>query len=152
MTPYQALAPFDWTALLHLIQSAFAHMDGRVTPPSSMHALTEATLAAQSTTSEVWVLGHPPIACVILTPQPQSLCIGKLAVAKPHRGQGLARSLITLAEARARALNLPALELQTRVELTENHATFAALGFREVARTAHAGHTRSTSITYRRAL
>ena len=48
------------------------------------------------------------------------------------------------------ALHLPVLELQTRVELTENHATFRALGFVEVARTAHPGYDRPTSITFRR--
>ncbi|MFN7434077.1 MAG: N-acetyltransferase, partial [Betaproteobacteria bacterium] len=43
-----------------------------------------------------------------------------------------------------------ALELQTRIELTENHATFAALGFAKVAETAHPGYARPTSITLRR--
>ena len=37
MTPYQAVAPYDWPALLALIQAAFAGMDGRIDPPSSMH-------------------------------------------------------------------------------------------------------------------
>ena len=38
----------------------------------------------------------------------------------------------------------------TRIELTENHATFAALGFAKVAETAHPGYKRATSITLRR--
>jgi hypothetical protein len=49
------------------------------------------------------------------------------------------------------ALGLDHLELQTRVELTENHATFRAMGFVETGRTAHPGYDR-TSITFRRAL
>jgi hypothetical protein len=56
------------------------------------------------------------------------------------------------AEAMARELGRPVLELGTRVELTENHAAFAALGFREVARTAHAGYDRPTSVTMERAV
>lgn len=152
MKPYQCQDPFAWPVILGLIQTEFAFMDGRIDPPSSMHALTAETIATHARTGEVWAMGRPPVACVFLTPKPQVLYIGKLAVAATHRGKGLARQLITLASTRARALHLPALELQTRVELTENQATFRALGFSEVARTAHPGHDRPTSITFRRAV
>lgn len=150
MTPYRATAPFDSRAVLALIQDSFADMDGRIDPPSSMHRLTPQDIERQAAEGEVWVIGQPPVACVFLTAKPQALYIGKLAVAKGHRGQGLARALIDRAESRARALGLPALDLQTRVELTENHATFRALGFTEIDRTAHEGYDRPTSITFRR--
>lgn len=152
MTPYQCLDPCDWQAILSLVQTEFAFMEGRIDPPSSMHQLTPATIAAQARTGEVWAIGTPPIACVFLTPKPAALYVGKLAVAASHRHQGLARRVIDLAEMRARALNLPALELQTRVELVENQAAFRALGFVEVGRTAHPGFDRPTSITFRRAV
>ncbi len=152
MTPYQCLAPYDWATLLSLIQTEFSFMQGRIDPPSSMLRLTAETLAAQSRTAEIWAIGHPPHACVILTPKADALYIGKLAVAADHRRKGLARALIDLAESRARALGLPGLELETRVELAGNQATFVALGFVETARTAHPGYDRPTSITYRRAV
>jgi len=152
MTPYQCLAPYDWATLLSLIQTEFSFMQGRIDPPSSMLRLTAETLAAQSRTAEIWAIGHPPHACVILTPKADALYIGKLAVAADHRRKGLARALIDLAESRARALGLPGLELETRVELVGNQATFVALGFVETARTAHPGYDRPTSITYRRAV
>lgn len=150
MTPIRAEAPFDWQAILTLIRDSFAYMDGRIDPPSSMHRLTPGDIAAQAAEGEVWVIGQPPLACVYLTVKPGALSIGKLAVARDHRGQGLARRLIDTAETRARALGLPMLELQTRVELTGNQATFRALGFHETARTAHEGYDRPTSITFRR--
>lgn len=154
-TPYRCTAPYDWQALLTLIQTEFAAMDGRIDPPSSMHRLTAAAIAKQAATAEVWAIGTPPVACVFMTPRPRSLdtgslYIGKLAVARSQRRQGLARALVATAETRARALGLPVLELQTRVELTENHDTFRALGFIEVARTAHPGSDRPTTITFRR--
>lgn len=152
MTPSLATDPALWPAILALLHDAFAYMDGRIDPPSSLHALTPQSLTDQTTQGEIWTLGQPPIACVFLTPKPQALYIGKLAVAASHRRQGLARQLIDLAETRARALHLPALELQTRIELTENHATFRALGFTQVARSAHPGYARPTSLTFRRAL
>jgi ribosomal protein S18 acetylase RimI-like enzyme len=150
MTPYQCLDPFDWQAILTLIQSEFAFMAGRIDPPSSMHDLTVQTIAAQARNGEVWAIGTPPVACVFLTPKPAALYVGKLAVAASYRQQGLARRLIDLAATRAKSHNLPALELQTRVELTENQAAFRALGFVEVGRTAHPGFDRPTSITFRR--
>jgi ribosomal protein S18 acetylase RimI-like enzyme len=125
-----------------------ASMEGVIDPPSSLQRLTVAELGG----AEVWRIGLPLLACVTLSPRPGALYLGKLAVAAQARGQGQARALVAVAAARARALGLPALELQTRVELTANQAIFRHLGFAEVARTAHPGYDRPTSITYRRSL
>ncbi len=150
--PYQATEPFDWPALLHLIQTEFASMEGRIDPPSSMLRLTADDIARQAASGEVWGIGLPPDACMFLTPKPDALYIGKLAVAAAHRGKGLARRLIDTAACRAQALGLPVLELQVRVELVENQRAFAAMGFTETERTAHAGFDRPTSITMRRTI
>lgn len=151
MTPYRVTAPFDRASLLALIRAAFAYMDGVIDPPSSMHRLTEDDIAGQAETGEVWAMGSPAVACMFLTIKGDWLYLGKLAVAADQRGKGLARSLVEQAMIRAAALGLQGVELQTRVELTANHATFAALGFREVGRTAHPGFDRPTSVTFRRA-
>lgn len=148
----RAEAPYDWAALHALILRAFAGMEGRINPPSSARDLTPESLAATALTSEIWVIGSPPQACMILTPKPGSLYLGKLAVDPALQGRGLGRALVTWAETRARALGLPALTLQTRVELTENHATFQRLGFSETGRSTHAGFTAPTSITFTKTL
>lgn len=147
MIPRRA-APADLPATLALIQTAFAFMEGRIDPPSSMHRLTVDDLAK----SEVWVMGLLPLACIVLTPKTDALYLGKLAVALSERGKGHACTLIDIAEARARELGLPTLELQTRIELIENQRLFEAMGFTELARTAHEGYDHPTSITYRRPL
>lgn len=134
--------------VLTLIQTAFAYMDGVVDPPSSVHRLTLDHLRAQCTSGEVWSLGAPVHACVLLTPKPDALYIGKLAVAPSHRGRGLARELINLAQTRATGLGLPRLELKSRIELSQNHAVFTALGFHEARRTTHPGYIRPTSILF----
>jgi predicted N-acetyltransferase YhbS len=152
MMPYRATEPYDWASLLRLIRTAFSGMEGRIDPPSSIHKLTVADIALQSKKGEIWVIGIPAIACVFLTPMPHALYLGKIAVATACRNQGHARALIRAAEARAQALGLPALELQSRVELIENHAAFAALGFQQVALTTHEGFDRPTAITFRKAL
>lgn len=151
MTAPRRMTPSDDAVpVLALIRAEFAYMDGRVDPPSSMHRLTPQDIADQAAAGEVWVIGAPPLACMFLTPKPGRLYIGKLAVAAEARGRGLARQLVELAAERARALGLPMLELQSRVELTENHATFAALGFAVTGATSHPGHDRPTSLTFRR--
>ena len=152
MTPYRATAPCDWAAILQLIQAEFAYMQGRIDPPSSMQRLTEADIAARAESGEVWVIGNPPVACMFLTLQQDALYLGKLAVRADQRGKGLARALVGVAESRAKALGLAAVELETRVELLENHAAFRALGFVEVGRKAHPGYAQPTSIRFRKAV
>lgn len=149
---YRIMAPFDWAALLVLIRAEFAYMDGVIDPPSSMHRLTVEEIARQASACEVWAIGSPPVACMFLTVKEDWLYLGKLAIASDRRRQGLARALVDTAMARAVALGLQGVELQTRVELTANHAAFAALGFVETGRSAHAGFDRATTLTFRRPL
>ena len=144
----------NWQAVLRLILDAFAFMEARIDPPSSAHRLTVADIAAQAEFGAVWVVedGTTPIACLFAKPQGDALYISKLVVAASHRGHGHARHLIAAAQAEARTRNLTRLELQTRIELTENHATFARLGFVKTAETAHPGYDRPTSITMSRSI
>lgn len=154
MTPIRATAPYDWQALMRLIQTNFAYMEGRIDPPSSMHRLTASEIARRSETGEIWVIEEErhPVACVFLTPRQGALYIGKLTVATSHRGRGLARLLVETAQARAQALGLRLLELQSRIELVENHAAFASMGFELAGETAHPGFDRPTSLTFRKQL
>lgn len=152
MTPQRAIDPYDWPALLALLHRAFASMDGIIDPPSSLHSLTAEGIALQARKAEVWVIGQPALGCVFLTPKTDALYLGKLAVDPAHQGCGLGRLLIEHAAQRARALGLTALELQTRVELTANHAAFRRMGFIKTAATAHPGYSRPTTLTFRRAV
>ncbi|MBS0564975.1 MAG: GNAT family N-acetyltransferase [Proteobacteria bacterium] len=152
-TPRRLTPDSDFAPVLSLVREAFAFMEGRIDPPSSVARLTTASLAASAARGEIWVLEDPdapegPIACAVLTPHPDHLYLGKLAVAPAFRGQGLARQLVGHAAGRAKALGLAELRLETRVELTENHAAFRAMGFSETGRSAHAGYDRPTSITF----
>ena len=151
-TPRRLTGDEDMGPFLNLIREAFAYMDGIVDPPSSVHALTGAALAEAARAGEVWVIDElsAPLACMVLTPKPGRLYIGKLAVAAGHHRKGLARQLLAHAAIRAKALGLPVLEMQSRVELTGNHAAFEAMGFDRAGETAHPGYDRPTSVTFRR--
>lgn len=150
--PHRMQPEDDPLPVLALIRAAFTDMEGRIDPPSSLHRLGPDDIRAQARDAEIWLIGAAPLACMFLTPKPDALYIGKLATAEAQRGQGLARRLMDQAAIRARTLRLPALELQTRVELTENHAAFRAMGFLQVAETRHPGFERTTSLTFRRPL
>ena len=147
-TPIRAVEPYDWAGLLALIRRAFAGMEGRIDPPSSLHRLTPQGLAELARQGEVWVLGDPAVACMVLTAQPGRLHLGKLAVEPALQGRGVGRLMVAWAEERARVLGLAVLELETRVELVENLAFYEKLGFVEVGRSAHPGFDRPTSVRF----
>lgn len=148
-------ATFDrYGELLDLILRAFAYMDGRIDPPSSAHALTIEGLKQKASTEIALIaLDGPALAgCIFCKPEADCLYVGKLAVADAYQRKGVGRLLLAGAEDTARSRNLTALRLQTRIELTENHRTFAAWGFVETSRTAHPGFARPTTIEMRKTL
>lgn len=150
MTPFQPKEPYDWDALLALIKRAFAGMEGRIDPPSSLNTMTSQDLRTHH--GEVWVVGQPPRACMVLTPKAHALYLGHLSVDPSWQRKGYAHVLIDLAETRARALGLTSLELQSRIELVENHAIFFALGFKQTGATTHPGFNAPTSLVFTKSL
>lgn len=155
----QETAPFQVTedhpavpAILDLVQQTFAYMEPRIDPPSSMYRLTVASIQEQCSEGEVWAIGSPPKACIFLTDKGDRLYLGKLAVSEAERGNGFARRLVDLAETRARAKKLKTLELNTRIELVENHETFQRLGFSKTADGRHDGFDRTTYIVMQKSI
>ncbi|HUL66684.1 MAG TPA: GNAT family N-acetyltransferase [Burkholderiaceae bacterium] len=144
----------DWESLLELLRTSFAYMDSRIDPPSSLQkmGIDELRSKAQQENLILATDGSELIGCAFAAVRNDCVYIGKIAVAERARGRGVARQLIAAAESIATTAGRQALELQTRVELVENHKTFAALGFEKVTETAHPGYTRPTSITMRKAI
>lgn len=148
-----APAGFDsWPELLALLRDAFAFMAARIDPPSSLLRMSADDLRAKAKVETLIVArdGTQLVGCAFADVRDDCVYVGKVAVARRARGQGVARRLIAAAEALAAQQQRPCLELQTRIELVENQRTFAALGFEKVAETAHAGYDRPTSITMRK--
>jgi ribosomal protein S18 acetylase RimI-like enzyme len=146
---------FDhWEELLDLILSSFRYMIGVIDPPSSAFRLTAESLRDKAAGEAVFLalLDGRMAGCVFLAEKKDHFYLGKLAIDPACQGQGIGRRLVEAAESHARAAGKPVIELQVRVELTGNQATFRRLGFRETDRTAHAGFDRATSITMRKDL
>jgi GNAT superfamily N-acetyltransferase len=143
-----------WDSLLELINEAFAYMDRVIDPPSSAKLLTPQGLAekAGQETCFIATTDGRLVGCIFAHERDDRVYVGKLAVATSYQKRAIGRALLQAAENHARSVGKPMLELQTRVELTGNHAAFERLGFRETERTAHAGYDRPTSLTLRKRL
>ncbi|MGF9565225.1 GNAT family N-acetyltransferase [Neorhizobium sp. JUb45] len=143
-----------WDELLALILSSFAYMDGMIDPPSSANRLTLAVLAykAKDEIAFVAIDDGKLVGCVFCKPEAEFLYVGKLAIAPAFQGKGLGRKLLAKAEDVARDRKLPALRLETRIELVGNHATFGRWGFEKTAENRHAGFDRTTSIEMQKQL
>lgn len=152
--PIGVSARYDWDAIHKLLQECFAYMEPRIDPPSSLHRLTPQMIADFAADECLFVIedNQRPIACIFITEKPDCLYLGKLAVSSNHRGKGYARALIQRAEQMADDLDLAVLQLETRIELTENHRAFEKMGFHKTAETAHDGYDHPTSITMQKAL
>lgn len=144
----------DWDQLVRLVRESFAYMDARIDPPSSLKTMGIDEFKAK-TVAETLILaeeGNVIIGCTFAALRDDCVYVGKVAVAPSARGKGVARAMFTAAEELARLHGRRFIELQTRVELVENQATFAALGFKKVGESAHVGYKRPTSITMRKAV
>ena len=144
----------DWAALHRLLHQAFAGMEDRIDPPSSLHRMTPETLRekARAESLRLAFSGKNLVGCGFGAVTDDLLYLSKLAVAPAHQRRGILRKVIAQFEEDARQLGLVGLYLQTRIELIENHATFQALGFEKSAETAHPGFDRPTSFTFRKML
>ena len=144
----------DWEALMALLHAAFAFQEGRIDPPSSLHSFDAASIAAKAKEERLFLAFDDGrlAGCIFAKPRGDHAYVGKMAVSPTLQGKGIGRRLMLAAEGFARESGLAALELQTRIELTENHETFAALGFAKISEGAHAGYDRKTFITMRKTL
>ena len=143
-----------WDALLALILRSFAYMHPRIDPPSSALKLTPDTLAEKASREVVFVATVDGVlaGCAFLAEREDHFYLGKVAVDPALQGKGIGGALLDAAEAHALATGKTVIELQTRVELTENHAFYNHLGFVETQRTPHPGFDRPTSVTFRKVL
>jgi len=157
MTVEIGLAPAafgDWKLLMKLLHAAFAYQADRIDPPSSLHSFDAVSIAEKAKDERLFLAFDDGelVGCIFARLKPGSLYVGKFAVWPQRQGRGIGRRLMQAAEDFARKSGLAELELETRIELTENHETFAALGFVKTAEGAHVGYDHTTYVTMRKPL
>ena len=142
----------DYDAVHKLLTSAFAYMQNRIDPPSSMNRLDIEKLREKVQTEHLLVAlsEEKLVGCVFLKPAAQAWYLGKLAVDDKMRGQGIGRVLLEKAESVCFENSGHAIELEVRIELTENHRFFKKHGFVLSGENSHAGYDRPTSYSFRK--
>src|SRR5690348_4717630 len=136
----------DWEQVRLLILDAFAYMGPRIDPPSSALRLTPKSIQADAESGALLLayFGDDLVGCSFVRPKNDALYVSKLAVRPTLQRAGIGRKLMEAAREEARRREIGALELETRIELTENHETFARMGFVKITETAHEGFDRAT--------
>ena len=144
----------DWHELHTLLTECFAFMEGRIDPPSSLTQMSPEIFREKAADETMIIVRSKGvlIACGFLKEVESSVYLGKLAVKPPFQRQGILKEIMTMAEAFARQKNKFSLDLETRIELIENHKTFCALGFVKTSEGRHDGYDCTTFITMSKSL
>ena len=141
----------EWESIHGLLRRSFAYMNGRIDPPSSLERMRPVDLAALARSGRaVIAVSEGPVGCAFFKDDETRVYCSKLAVEPRFRRRGILRQMLERGDEYARELGRIGLELQTRVELTENHAAFERLGFARAGTWSHPGYDRTTSVTFRR--
>jgi ribosomal protein S18 acetylase RimI-like enzyme len=146
---------FDkWSELLELLQQSYAYMEGKIAPPSSLQSYSAEKLAEKSTGEELILAwsGQVLVGCVFGKQTDDGMYIGKAAVNPNYQGQGIGRQLMQAIENEAMSSGLSRLWLEVRIELTELHETYGALGYSAISEGCHEGFEQTTFLTMEKQL
>jgi ribosomal protein S18 acetylase RimI-like enzyme len=141
----QAVSVHRWTSverlddIMAMVHAAFAD----IMPPSGVLKETVADLAQRQRDGFVLVAmeGDAFIGSMFCAKKDNSLYLTRMATRPNRQGQGIGRALMHAAEAEARALRLPKLQLRVRKTLPGNLAYFSKLGFVVVGEGQEGGRT-----------
>lgn len=127
-------------------------MEGRIDPPSSLKKLNIDNIKEKAKEESLYILtiNDEVVGCVFAKEHDEFVYLGKLAVDSCFRGCGYARRLMEQVELQALGCGVGCVELETRVELTENQCFFKQAGYHKIGENAHQGYDRPTSYRYRK--
>ncbi len=129
----------DLPSIRRLVEAAYARYADRLDRPPAP-VLTDYRPAIDA--GQVFVLGEPIAAVIVLLGSPGVLLVENVAVDPAAQGRGLGRRLMEFAEERASAQGASRVTLYANEVMTENLAIYAHLGYREVRRRAEGGYRR----------
>ena len=149
-----ASSSVSWDDLHRLLSRAFVNQHERIDPPSSLLRLTPDDLRRKAAAEKLWTAsrGARLAGCLFTKRLRDTVYLSKMAVWPGLQNLGIGRKMIDYVAADAKSHGIRALELESRVQLTETHAAFKAYGFEEIGRTVHPGFDAPTSIRFRKTL
>jgi ribosomal protein S18 acetylase RimI-like enzyme len=129
----------DLADITSVTAGAYARYRDRMDKPPAP-VLTDYSSAIAA--GQVWVVGDPVTAVLVLVPEQDSMLVENVAVSPAAQGTGLGRRLMDFAERKALASGLRRMTLYTNEVMTENLAIYTRLGYRETARRGEHGYRR----------
>ena len=144
----------DFREIHDLLHRAYAYMDERIDPPSSLHRMSPDDFARKALEEDLIIArkGNRIVACLFAAEHGAHLYVGKIAVDPDLQGLGIGGKLMRAATQLARERGMIGLELQHRIVLDELARWYASLGFRVVGEMAHDGYDEPTTVTLRKTL
>lgn len=144
----------DASSLRDLLTDAFREYEGRLDPPSGVHAETAASLGAKIADGGALIcdVGGEPVGCAFFRAQEGCLYVGRFGVRPEHRSKGIGSLLLAAAERRARELGFGRLRLNVRLALTGLQDYYAGHGYQPVAYRAHEGYAAATYVQMEKVL
>ena len=138
----------DAPLLAGVIRAAFEDHRGRLDPASSAHAETDETVRQrlQLGRGVLAMVENEVAGCVFYKEVNGYLNLGRLAVLRSYRGQGVGGRLVEYVEARSRELGLFRVRLGVRIPLAETQAYYERRGYSPVGHGTHAGFTEPTYV------
>lgn len=131
--------PQDLPTVTDLNAAAYAKYADRMDhPPGPVQHGYSPEIAA----SQVWLVGEPPVAVIVLVPAGDHLVINDIAVHPDAQNRGIGRQLMEFAERQAIAAGFSLVTLYTHETMVENIAFYARLGYRETERRTDDGFRR----------
>jgi ribosomal protein S18 acetylase RimI-like enzyme len=129
----------DLATVTELNAVAYAKYAGRMDQPPGP---VQHDYAPEIDVGQVWLVGEPAIAVIVLVPAEDHLLISNIAVHPSAQSNGIGRRLMDFAERQAIEAGLGLLTLYTHETMVENIAFYTRLGYRETARRTDDGFRR----------
>jgi GNAT superfamily N-acetyltransferase len=144
----------DADLLRSLLRRAFGEYEGRLEPPSGVHAETSSSLGERVRRGGALVCetGTVAVGCAFYEPGAGFLYVGRFGVIPEHRGTGIGALLLEAAERRAAYYGFTRVRLNVRIPLEGLRAYYEAHGYAPIASHAHAGYAAPTYVEMEKAL
>jgi ribosomal protein S18 acetylase RimI-like enzyme len=124
---------FDVPKVAALINAAYGHYVERIgmlpRPMTDDYAKVIANRQVTVAESHGTIVG-----VIVLTVEDEGFLIDNVAVDPSHRGKGLGKALLEVAEAEARRAGFDSIHLYTHEKMTENLALYSRIGYVEYDR------------------
>lgn len=133
--------PDDLGRIEAVVASAFErHLQRMGFPPAQL--LRDDTAAIEA--GQIWVLGEPIVAAIVLIEADDTLLVENLAVHPDEQGQGLGRRLMGYAQQMAKDRGLRRVTLDGNQINLELRDFFSDLGYVQLERRSEFGHRRAS--------